>query len=96
MVRYAWRLAGDVIPIHATQRIKYGPSRIGLYEYINENLQYLIMFMVNTCTRPSDLKNMRHEHVIIVRGEHVYLRLNLPESKRHNKPIVTMRPAVRA
>jgi hypothetical protein len=32
----------------------------------------------------------------VVRGEHTYLRLNLPESKSHDKPIVTMRSAVRA
>lgn len=96
LVTHARRLVGDVIPIHATQRSKYGPSRIGRYEYIKEDLQYLIVFMVNSFIRPSDLKNMKHEHVTIVRGEHVYLRLNLPESKKHDKPIVTMRPAVRA
>ena len=96
LVTHARRLIGDVIPIHATQRSKYGPSRIGRYEYIKEDLQYLIVFMVNSFIRPSDLKNMKHEHVTIVRGEHVYLRLNLPESKKHDKPIVTMRPAVRA
>ena len=89
-------MIGDVIPIHATQRSKYGPTRIGRYEYIREDLQYLIVFMVNSFIRPTDLKNMKHEHVTIVRGEHVYLRLNLPESKKHDKPIVTMRPAVRA
>jgi integrase len=96
LVTHARRLIGDVIPIHATQRSKYGPSRIGRYEYIHEDLQYLIVFMVNSFIRPTDLKNMKHEHVTIVRGEHVYLRLNLPESKKHDKPIVTMRPAVRA
>jgi len=96
LVTYARRLVGDVIPIHATQRSKYGPNRIGRYEYIKEDLQYMIVFMVNSFIRPTDLKHMRHEHVSIVRGEHVYLRLNLPESKKHDKPIVTMRPAVRA
>jgi integrase len=30
----------------------------------------------------------------VVRGEHTYLRLNLPESKKHDKPIVTMQGAV--
>ena len=30
----------------------------------------------------------------IVRGEHTYLRLNLPESKKHDKPIVTLQGAV--
>lgn len=30
-----------------------------------------------------------------MRGSHSYLRLTLPESKRHDKPIVTLQPAVR-
>ena len=30
-----------------------------------------------------------------MRGERVYLRLTLPETKRHKTPIVTLRPAVR-
>jgi hypothetical protein len=29
-----------------------------------------------------------------VRGKYIYLRLNLPESKKHDKPIVTMQAAV--
>jgi len=31
----------------------------------------------------------------IVRGPHTYLRLTLPETKAHDAPIVTLRPAVR-
>lgn len=54
----------------------------------------LIRFMVNTFIRPTDLRWMQHQHVQVVRGRHVYLRLELPESKRHTTQIISMRPAV--
>ncbi len=60
-----------------------------------EELPWLIRWMVNTFVRPSDIKLMKHKHIEIVRGKHVYLRMNLPESKRHSQPIVSLRPAVR-
>jgi hypothetical protein len=50
--------------------------------------------MVNSFIRPSDVKNLCHKHITVVRGANTYLRLNLPESKRHDKPIVTMPAAV--
>lgn len=59
------------------------------------DLAWVVSFMVNSFVRPSDIKLLQHKHVTVVRGEQLYLRLNLPETKRHDKPIVTMRPAVR-
>lgn len=50
--------------------------------------------MVNGFMRPDDIKFLKHKHVTIVRGKHIYLRLNLPEIKKHDKPIVTLQPAV--
>lgn len=58
-------------------------------------MAWLIGFMVNSFLRPTDLKYLQHKHVEIVRGEHLYLRLSLPETKRHKAQIVTLRPAVR-
>jgi integrase len=58
-------------------------------------MRWLIAFMVNSFVRPSDIKNLQHRHVEIVRGHHTYLRLNPPESKRHSETIITLRPAVR-
>ena len=55
----------------------------------------LIIFMVNGFMRPSDIKNLKHQHVEVIRGTHAYLRLQLPESKRHDRPIVSLQPAVR-
>ena len=58
-------------------------------------LPQVIGFMVNTFVRPGDIKKVRHQHVEEVRGRHMYLRMNLPETKRHDKPVVSMRAAVR-
>ena len=64
-------------------------------ESVPRELAWLIGFMVNGFMRPSDIIHIQHQHVEIVRGEHLYLRLTLPETKRHKTPIVTLRPAVR-
>lgn len=55
---------------------------------------WVIRFMVNAFVRPGDLRQLKNKHVNLVRGETVYLRLNLPETKKHNKPIVSMQAAV--
>lgn len=60
-----------------------------------DELPWLVRWMVNTFVRPSDIKLMKHKHIEVVRGKHVYLRMNLPETKRHSQPIVSLRPAVR-
>jgi integrase len=58
------------------------------------DLFWVIRFMVNGFIRPGDLRDLKHKHVTVVRGETVYLRLNLPETKKHDKPMVTMQAAV--
>jgi integrase len=57
--------------------------------------RWMIAFMVNSFVRPTDLRNIQHQHVQVVRGRHTYLRLVLPESKKHTEKIITLRPAVR-
>ena len=57
-------------------------------------MPWLIRWMVNTFVRPSDIKCMQHRHIDVVRGRQLYLRLRLPETKRHAQPIVSLRPAV--
>jgi hypothetical protein len=59
------------------------------------DLRNLITFMSNSFIRPTDVKWLQHKHVEVIDGEHKYLRLNLPVSKKHDKPIVTMSNAVR-
>jgi integrase len=58
------------------------------------DMAWAIRFMVNSFVRPGDLRQLKHKHVQVVRGESIYLRLNLPETKRHDSPMVTLRPAV--
>ncbi len=60
------------------------------------DLGWAIRFMVNGFLRPGDLRQLRHRHVQVCRqADAVYLRLTLPETKRHDGVIVTMRAAVR-
>ena len=58
------------------------------------DMGWAIRFMVNSFVRPGDVRQLRHKHVQVVRGESLYLRLTLPETKRHDTPMVTLRPAV--
>ena len=55
---------------------------------------WVIRFMVNSFVRPGDLRELKHKHVTVVRGESVYLRLKMPQTKKHDKPMVTLSPAV--
>lgn len=59
------------------------------------DVAWVIGFMVNSFIRPSDLKTLKHRHVEVVRNDNTYLRLNLPKTKSHTRPIVTLQPAVR-
>ena len=63
---------------------------------IAKDVSDLIVFMINSYVRPTDIRNMQHKHVEIVhRHEWNYLRLTLPPSKGHSYPIVTMPWAVK-
>ena len=60
-----------------------------------QELHNLILFMVNTYVRPSDIKTLKHSHVAVVRKDNTYLRLSPPTTKKHNKPIISMPVAVK-
>jgi len=62
---------------------------------MTKDLSDLIVFMVNSYIRPTDIRNMQHKHVEIIRREWTYLRLSLPPSKGHSFPITTMPWAVK-
>ncbi len=95
LLRAAKRLARvEAPPKVVTHRDRAG----GIYTKsaaVPAELVWVIGFMVNSFLRPSDLKFIQHKHVEIVRGNHLYLRLTIPETKRHRAQIVTLRPAVR-
>lgn len=65
------------------------------YRTLPPDMYWVLVFMVNSFVRPSDIKVMQHGHVDVVKTQHSYLRLNLPTTKKHDKPIVTLQPAVR-
>jgi integrase len=72
-------------------------TRSGIYAS-NINLPHefawLIRFMVNSFVRPVDIKLIQHQHIQIVRGDNTYLRISLPETKKHTTKIVTLSAAV--
>ena len=94
ILRCARRLRGQPYPADArTIRLKY---KIRSNEQrLPPDVAWAAGFMVNSFIRPSDLRTLKHRHIEIVRGENTYLRMNLPETKSHGKPIVTLFPAVR-
>jgi integrase len=94
IIRTARRLSGQQYPasadeIRANYKIRVAEQRMP------PDLARAIAFMLNSFIRPSDLKTLKHRHVEIVRANNTYLRLTLPETKSHGRPIVTLQPAVR-
>jgi hypothetical protein len=61
---------------------------------ITRELCELIVFSTNSYTRPTDIKNLQHKHVTIVRGDRTYLRMKPPPTKGQKQPFVTMTQAV--
>ena len=94
IIRTARRLRGEQYPatteeIRANYKIRVAEQRMP------PDMAHAIAFMLNSFIRPSDLKTLKHRHVEIVRANNTYLRLTLPETKSHGRPIVTLQPAVR-
>ena len=94
LLQAAKRSIGQRISIKTSTGSKRGRDLVDRYAVVSQDLYWLIRFMVNSFIRPSDIKNLQHKHVTVIRGKHIYLRLNLPASKKHDAPIVTMQPAV--
>ncbi|MCE2832454.1 MAG: hypothetical protein LW709_10515 [Oxalobacteraceae bacterium] len=70
----------------------------GVYARTNSvprEMEFVIRLMINGFMRPTDIFQIKHKHVKVIKGEFCYLRLELPETKRHIQQIVTLRPAVR-
>jgi len=94
LVRTARRLMGQRIGAEVTARSRRAHGTVDRYGRIARDLPWLIRFMVNAFIRPSDIRFLQHRHVTGIRAKHTYLRLNLPETKRHDRPIVTLQAAV--
>ena len=94
LLRTSRALCGQRPPDDAnTLRVRHGLRQSD--HTMPPDMAWVIGFMVNSFIRPSDLKTLKHKHVEIVRNAHVYLRLTLPATKSHDKPIVTLQPAIR-
>ena len=94
LVRLARQRIGEHVPEVFSKKYRSGREILEAHGHINADLHWLIRFMVNGFMRPGDIKFLKHKHVTVVRGKYIYLRLNLPETKKHDKPIVTLQPAV--
>ena len=94
LVRLARQRIGEHVPEKFLSKYRSSRQILERHGHINSDLYWMIRFMVNGFMRPSDIKLLQHKHVTVVRGKHIYLRLNLPETKKHDKPIVTLQPAV--
>ena len=64
------------------------------YHQMPIEMNWLIRFMVYTFVRPGDIRQIKNKHIEIIRGTYHYLRLNLPEVKRHSAATVSLPPAV--
>jgi hypothetical protein len=93
-IRRAARRLQDTAHPSSKQILRETYSLRHSHNIMPTDLDWVICFMVNSFTRPGDIKKMQHKHVELVRGDNTYLRLTLPETKLHNAPVVTLRPAV--
>jgi hypothetical protein len=95
LLRSARKLTGSEHPdnkhfLRAAYKLRHG------HNTMPPDMAWIVGFMVNAFIRPSDLRTLKHRHVEIVStGSSRYLRLTLPETKKHSAPIVTLQPAVR-
>lgn len=64
------------------------------YKQVTDEMRHLITFMVNTFLRPSDVKNLRHRNIEVVRDKHNYLRIQTETAKTSRHAVVTMDAAV--
>jgi len=94
ILRSARRLTGQAYP-DSSRAIRLKNNIRSNDKNMPPDMAWAAGFMVNAFIRPSDLRTLRHKHIEIVHGENTYLRMTLPQTKSHGKPIVTLFPAVR-
>lgn len=94
LLKTAWRLRDQPYMMQNRPKELHINEASVMNVTMPRDMTRLIGFMVNSFIRPSDLKFIQHKHVEIVDGAHLYLRLSLPETKKHDQPIVTMTAGV--
>lgn len=90
--RVVRRLIGYVAKIKQKNVINDGETvKVLRNVVVTRELQLMIGFMIYTFIRPTDVKQMRHKHIELRKGdEGEYLWMPLPKSKRHTSPITSM------
>jgi hypothetical protein len=92
-----WRASRQMAKVPCIKKFTHRDRCGGLFARdmpMHPDIPDIIRFMVNCFIRPTDLKWMQHRHIQAVDSRHRYLRLELPETKKHTSQIVSMRPAV--
>jgi len=64
------------------------------YRQMPVEINWIIRFMIYTFLRPGDIRQLKNKHIEIISGKYHYLRLNMPEVKRHKSATVSLAPAV--
>ena len=58
---------------------------------LTDEMKYLIQFMINSFIRPSDLRVLRHKHIVRKKdGTSQWLELNHPATKTNQNPVQSM------
>jgi len=94
LLKTAWRLRDQPYMMQNRPKEVHVNEAVTMDVVMPRDMTRLIGFMVNSFIRPSDLKFIQHKHIEIIEGEYRYLRLSLPETKKHDQPIVTMTACV--
>ena len=94
LLKTAWRLRDQPYMMQHRPRLININDGMKNEVIMPRDMTRLIGFMVNSFIRPSDLKFLQHKHVEIIETNYRYLRLSLPETKKHDQPIVTMTACV--
>lgn len=94
ILKTAWRLRDQPYMMQHRPKEVHVNEALTMDVIMPCDMARLIGFMVNSFIRPSDLKFIQHKHVEIIEGDYRYLRLSLPETKKHDQPIVTMTACV--
>jgi hypothetical protein len=94
LLKTAWRLRDQPYMMQNRPKEVHVNEEVTMDVVMPRDMTRLIGFMVNSFIRPSDLKFIQHKHIEIIEGEYRYLRLSLPETKKHDQPIVTMTACV--
>ena len=64
------------------------------YRQMPVEINWIIRFMIYTFIRPGDIRQLKNKHIEVINGKYKYLRLGMPEVKRHKAATVSLAPAV--